>query len=143
MTLALAATLLWLLAALVLPALAADVHATPDTPLVDMTFGQLMTLVTNVGLGGLVFFVWFRAMKRETSMETLIGRYNESQAAHLAAFQDINKEHRAMMREVMEQHRRLAEETRDAVLLNVQVNTRLVEKLDYVLEQGRRPARES
>lgn len=89
------------------------------TSISDLTFGQVMVLLSNFGIGGLVFFIWLYDMKRQTGLEQLNLRYSDSAAAHLQAFKDIN-----------EAYRELAAETNKATLLNVQVQTRLAEKLE-------------
>lgn len=99
----------------VVPPLAHD----QPTSISDLTFGQVMVLLSNFGIGGLVFFIWLYDMKRQTGLEQLNTRYSESSAAHLQAFKDIN-----------EAYRELASETNKATLLNVQVQTRLAEKLE-------------
>lgn len=91
-----------------------------DSSLFGLTFGQLMMLVTNLGMGGIVFIVWLNGLKRQTSMEHLIEKYDETQKAHLAAFKDI-----------VENYRVLSRDTKDTLLLAVQVQTRLVERLEH------------
>lgn len=91
-----------------------------DQSLFGLTFAQVMMLVTNLGLGGIVFVVWFQGIKRQTSMEYLLDKYNETQQAHLAAFRDIVGNYQA-----------LAKDTKDTLLLAVQVQTRLVERLEH------------
>lgn len=99
---------------------AADVPAGGGNhSLIDLTFEQLMAMMSNLGLGAIVFVVWLHGMKRQTSLETLIGKYNEVQEAHLSAFKDINAAYREM-----------AEETKDTILMSTQIQTRLVEKLE-------------
>ncbi|WP_447978096.1 hypothetical protein [Candidatus Nitrospira bockiana] len=84
-----------------------------------LTFAQLMTLISNLGLGGIVFVIWFHGFKRQTALEDLIKRYDDTQRAHLEAFRAIN-----------EAYRQLATDTKDTMILNIQVQTRLVEKLE-------------
>jgi|CXWL01.1.fsa_nt_gi hypothetical protein len=93
--------------------------AAPPDGVVGITFNQLMYLVTNAGLGGIVLVIWLFERKRSTSMEHLIEKYDATQRAHLDAFQAINGAYRELMRD-----------TKDTMLLTVQVQTRLVEKLE-------------
>lgn len=104
-----------------LTALAQSVAPSPHEPATigDLTFGQIMVLISNFGIGGLVFFVWLYDQRRQVGLEQLNTRYSDSAAAHLQAFRDIN-----------EAYRELAAETNKATLLNVQVQTRLAEKLE-------------
>ncbi len=104
-----------------LSALAQSVQPLPHEPtsISDLTFGQLMVLISNFGIGGLVFFIWIYDQRRQVGLEQLNTRYSDSSAAHLQAFRDIN-----------EAYRELATETNKATLLNVQVQTRLAEKLE-------------
>ncbi len=92
--------------------------------LFGLTFGQLMTLVTNLGMGGIVFIIWLNGLKRQTSMEHLIEKYDETQKAHLAAFKDI-----------VENYRTLATDMKNTSLLVIQVQTRLVERLEAAEKQ--------
>lgn len=102
-------------------ALAQSVQPLPHEPtsIGDLTFGQVMVLVSNFGIGGLVFFIWIYDQRRQVGLEQLNTRYSDASAAHLQAFRDIN-----------EAYRELAAETNKATLLNVQVQTRLAEKLE-------------
>jgi hypothetical protein len=91
-----------------------------DQSLFGLTFGQVMMLVTNLGMGGIVFIIWLNGLKRQTSMEHLIEKYDETQQAHLAAFKDIT-----------ENYRTLATDMKNTTLLAIQVQTRLVERLEH------------
>lgn len=93
-------------------------HELPNG-LTDLTFGQVMVLLSNFGIGGLVFFIWLYDMKRQTGLEVLNERYNETSQHHLNAFRDINAA-----------YRELASETNKAMILNVQIQSRLAEKLE-------------
>lgn len=110
------------------PLWAQEAVASPgDQSLFGLTFGQIMMLVTNLGMGGIVFVIWLNGLKRQTSMEHLIEKYDETQKAHLAAFRDI-----------VENYRALARDTKDTTLLAVQVQTRLVERLEAAEKHGQR-----
>lgn len=83
-------------------------------------------IVAQFGFAGLLLIVFFFVWKRLTPVESLIANYekalqtmDKTQAAHLAAFKDITENYRA-----------LSSDTKDTMLLNVQVQTRLVEKLE-------------
>ncbi len=74
-------------------ALAQSVPPVPhDVPsgIGDLTFAQVMVLLSNFGIGGLVFFIWLYDMKRQTGLEELNARYAEVSQQHLSAFRDIN-----------------------------------------------------
>lgn len=115
-------------------ALAQSVPPVPhDVPsgLGDLTFGQVMVLISNFGIGGLVFLVWWYDQRRQTGLEQLNQRYDESSEQHLIAFRDINAA-----------YRELANKTTETMLLTVQIQTRLTEKLermerDQEREKGR------
>ena len=115
-------------------ALAQSVPPVPhDVPsgIGDLTFAQVMVLLSNFGIGGLVFFIWLYDMKRQTGLEALNARYAEVSQQHLQAFQDINAD-----------YRELASDTNKTMLLTVQIQTRLTEKLermerDQERERGR------
>ncbi len=115
-------------------ALAQSVPPVPhDVPsgIGDLTFAQVMVLLSNFGIGGLVFFIWLYDMKRQTGLEELNARYAEVSQQHLSAFRDINAA-----------YRELASETNKTMLLTVQIQTRLTEKLermerDQEREKGR------
>lgn len=93
--------------------------AAGEQSIFGLTFAQLMALISNLGLGGIVFVIWLHGIKRQTSVEALLTRYEESQQGHLQAFKDINEAYRA-----------LATDMHNTMLLNIQIQTRLVEKLE-------------
>lgn len=115
-------------------ALAQSVPPVPhDVPsgITDLTFGQVMVVASNFGIGGLVFIIWIYDLKRQTGLEELNARYAEVSQQHLSAFRDINAA-----------YRELASETNKTMLLTVQIQTRLTEKLermerDQEREKGR------
>lgn len=76
-------------------------------------------IAAQFGFAGLLLMVFYFVWKRLTPVEQLIASYQEAQAAHLAAFKDIT-----------ENYRTLQTDTKDTMLLNIQVQTRLVEKLE-------------
>jgi hypothetical protein len=67
-----------------------------------------------VGFGILAYMMY-----RQSALEGITKRYDETQQAHLQAFKDINEAYRVMLKE-----------TKDTILLAVQVQTTLVAKLD-------------
>lgn len=96
----------------------------------DLTFGQVMVLLSNFGIGGLVFFIWLYDMKRQTGLEQLNERYHDVTTQHLSAFKDINAAYRD-----------LAAETNKTMLLNVQIQSRLTEKLERMERDQERDGR--
>jgi len=67
-----------------------------------------------VGFGILAYMMY-----RQSALEHITKRYDETQQAHLQAFKDINEAYRVMVKE-----------TKDTIVLAVQVQTTLVAKLD-------------
>lgn len=67
-----------------------------------------------VGFGILAYMMY-----RQSALENITKRYDETQQAHLQAFKDINEAYRVMLKE-----------TKDTILLAVQVQSTLVAKLD-------------
>ena len=67
-----------------------------------------------VGFGILAYMLY-----RQSALEGITKRYDETQQAHLQAFKDINAAYREMMRD-----------TKDTILLAVNVQSTLVAKLD-------------
>lgn len=93
-------------------------------------FWDLLGILSNFGLGGIVFVIWYFSFKRQTSTESLVKNYQDLSEQHLKAFEQINERNTAAFHEVMESYRTLSQETRDAVLMNVRVNTKLAEKIE-------------
>jgi len=91
----------------------------PDSTVFGLTPGQWVLLIVNGGFGSVFLYHLLNAQKRTASLEDILRRYDETQKAHLEAFKDITANYRELNREAQ-----------NAMLLNVQVQTRLVEKLD-------------
>lgn len=100
------------------PALATEAVPGAET-ILGLTFGQLMALVSNFGLGGMVFIVWLIGLRRQTSMESLLTTYSAVQREHLEAFREINAAYRITN-----------EKTVEAILLNVSTLSTLAEKVE-------------
>ena len=67
-----------------------------------------------VGFGILAYMMY-----RQSALEGITKRYDETQQAHLQAFKDINEAYRTMVKEM-----------KDTMLLAVQVQTTLVTKME-------------
>ena len=67
-----------------------------------------------VGFGILAYMMY-----RQSTLEGITKRYDETQQAHLQAFKDINEAYRVMLKE-----------TKDTILLSVQVQTTLVARVE-------------
>lgn len=67
-----------------------------------------------VGFGILAYMMY-----RQSALENITKRYDETQQAHLTAFKEINEAYRLMLKE-----------TKDTILLAVQVQSTLVAKMD-------------
>ena len=78
----------------------------PIVEAVASTLGEL-------SLGLMIFIIWYFDQKRQRSLDCIIKNYEKGQAAQVE----------------------VERECRDAILLGVQVNTRLVERLDYILKE--------
>ena len=76
-------------------------------------------LVERVGFCLVGFGILAYMMYRQSALEGITKRYDETQQAHLQAFKDINEAYRAMMKD-----------TKDTILLAVAVQSTLVAKLD-------------
>ena len=76
-------------------------------------------LVERLGFCLVGFGILAYMMYRQSALEGITKRYDETQRAHLQAFKDINEAYRAMMKD-----------TKDTILLAVNVQSTLVAKLD-------------
>lgn len=106
-----------------------------DKKLEELTAGQLMLLFANMGLGVMVFIVWYFDSKRQTSLEALIGQYSKSADAHLAAFKDINERNTSAFQEVMAAFRDQARDSRDVILTCVRSMSEVMEQIKEVRRQ--------
>lgn len=93
----------------------------PDQTVFGLTPGQWILFMSNVGFAGVFLYFLLQSLKRQEGLDTIVKRYDETQKAHLEAFKDITAN-----------YRQLTTDMRDAMLLSVQVQTRLVEKLDQM-----------
>ena len=78
-------------------------------------------LIERVGFCLVGFGILAYMMYRQSALEGITKRYDETQQAHLQAFRDINEAYRVMLKE-----------TKDTILLSVQVQTTLVARLDQM-----------
>ena len=76
-------------------------------------------LVERLGFCLVGFGILAYMMYRQSALEGITKRYDETQQAHLQAFKEINEAYRAMMKD-----------TKDTILLAVNVQSTLVAKLD-------------
>ena len=89
----------------------------PATPETDIErWGKLAERLgfCLVGFGILAYMMY-----RQSALENITKRYDETQQAHLQAFKEINEAYRVMLKE-----------TKDTILLAVQVQSTLVAKMD-------------
>lgn len=105
--------------------------APPETVVFGLTPAQWVVFLSNVGFGGVFLYFLLTSLKRQQSLEEIVRRYDDTQQAHLQAFRDIS-----------EAYRELLGKAQDTMILGVQVQTRLVEKLERMertREEGGRP----
>lgn len=93
-------------------------------------FTEILSVITNFGLGGLVFVIWYWGLRRQTSLEHLIEKYETDGTNHAEAFRQINVRNTETFREIFEAYRTMNDETHRTILLSIQIQTRLVEKLE-------------
>lgn len=89
------------------------------TPAPVSEFEQWAKLAERLGFCLVGFGILAYMMYRQSALEGITKRYDETQQAHLQAFKDINEAYRVMLKE-----------TKDTILLAVQVQSTLVAKLD-------------
>lgn len=80
---------------------------------------QWSKIVERLGFCLVGFGILAYMMYRQTALEGITKKYDETQQAHLQAFKDINEAYRVMLKE-----------TKDTILLAVQVQTTLVSKVE-------------
>lgn len=97
------------------------VHAWAEEPnSVALTeLDQWAKLAERLGFCLVGFGILAYMMYRQSALEGITKKYDETQQAHLQAFKDIN-----------EAYRLLVKESKDTILLSVQVQTRLLEKVE-------------
>lgn len=88
---------------------AAGPAAAHDHTVIDPS---LLDFIKVFGFGAMIFLIWWGDYRKIGKLTRLVENY-----------EGLTREYHAM-----------AKETRDTMLLTMQVNTRLVERLDYVLE---------
>ena len=101
-----------------------SVHGGPIDPGVLGPSSELErwgALVERLGFCLVGFGILAYMMYRQSALEGITKRYDETQQAHLHAFKDINEAYRAMMKD-----------TKDTILLAVNVQSTLVAKLDQM-----------
>ncbi|MCS6302353.1 MAG: hypothetical protein H8K07_01605 [Nitrospira sp.] len=76
-------------------------------------------LIERVGFCLVGFGILAYMMCRQSALEGITKRYDETQQAHLQAFKDINEAYRVMLKE-----------TKDTILLSVQVQSTLLAKVE-------------
>lgn len=125
-----------------------------EHPLIDITFGQIMLLLTNLGLGAVFLHFLLKKDARATKLEELVNRADATQkdmaqTFKLAmdnvaeAFRQINERNTGAFAEVMTTQRALTKEVRDAILMDVQGNTELKVMMKEILRNRAMPTRES
>ena len=93
----------------------------PEISLTSNFMEKLLFKALDLGAVGVILVIWYFERKRATAAEDIVKRYEESAKSHLAAFTDITAN-----------YRQLTTDMKDTMLLNIQVQTRLVEKLDQL-----------
>lgn len=93
----------------------------PGVPTPDSDIERWGKLAERLGFCLVGFGILAYMMYRQSALENITKRYDETQQAHLTAFKDINEAYRTMLKE-----------TKDTILLAVQVQTTLVAKLDQM-----------
>jgi hypothetical protein len=103
-------------------AVGTDFKSVPDgvPPLHEIdAWERWLNLAERVGFCLVGFAILAYLLYRQDKLEGVTKRYDEMQAAHLQAFKDINAVYRS-----------LSDENQNVILLNTQIQTRLVEKLE-------------
>jgi hypothetical protein len=98
------------------------VQAWAQAPMPSGTISEIEqwgTLVERLGFCLVGFGILAYMMYRQTALEGITEKYNATQQAHLQAFKDINEAYRQMVKE-----------TKDTILLSVQVQTTLLAKVE-------------
>lgn len=98
-----------------------SVHGGPmDTGLVPVSeLERWSALIERLGFCLVGFGILAYMMYRQSALEGITKRYDETQQAHLEAFKNINEAYRVMLKD-----------TKDTILLAVNVQSTLVAKLD-------------
>jgi len=104
-----------LLGGLLVHGWAQEAHA--PVPMNDVE--QWSKVVERLGFCLVGFGILAYMMYRQSALEGITKKYDETQQAHLQAFKDINEAYRVMLKE-----------TKDTILLSVQVQTTLAAKVE-------------
>ena len=123
------------------------------------TVVDLLGVLSNLGLGAIVFVIWYFGQKRQATLEMLIEQYrtlieqdlekfkviNEAQihqfheiwksfrqliAENQDTFKSIDAKNSEQFLTLWQAYREVNRETQDTMLLNVRIQSRLVEKLE-------------
>lgn len=94
-------------------------EAVPTFPSGDSDIERWGKLAERLGFCLVGFGILAYMMYRQSALENITKRYDETQQAHLTAFREINEAYRVMLKE-----------TKDTILLAVQVQSTLVAKMD-------------
>lgn len=84
---------------------------------------QWSKIVERLGFCLVGFGILSYMMYRQSALEGITKKYDETQQAHLQAFKDINEAYRVMLKE-----------TKDTILLSVQVQSTLLAKVEAMEE---------
>lgn len=104
---------------LVLWVLVAQAWAHGGTPAPLDEFEEWSKVVERLGFCLVGFGMLAYMMYRQSALEGITKRYDETQQAHLLAFKEINEAYRQMLKE-----------TKDTILLSVQVQSTLLAKVE-------------
>ena len=90
---------------------------------------ELLGALSNLGLGAMVFVIWYFGQRRQATLEMLVEQYRSLIQQDLEKFKVINEAQIHQFQEIWKSFRQLIAENQDAILLNVQVQSQLTEKL--------------
>ncbi|MDT7040857.1 hypothetical protein [Candidatus Nitronereus thalassa] len=118
---------------------------------------KLGGLVANIGIGGMVFLIWYFGQRRLVTTESLIEQYRGLALQHLEIFKSMEARHNAQYQDMVKNNleafraidaknadlfreqwnmlRQMNKDSQETMLLNVQIQARLVEKLER-MERG-------
>ncbi len=125
----------WLVVGWLTPIAAQEVIPAPvpmpisERPLIDINPKDLRDL----GLGVLIFIVWYFDQRRQRSLEEIIKTYDGTQQAHLSAFKDINERNMGAFKVAMEASQKLSEDYKDTAVMCATVNTTVGAKLEQLV----------
>lgn len=87
-------------------------------------FEQWSKVVERLGFCLVGFGILAYMMYRQSALESITKKYDETQQEHLQAFKDINEAYRVLLKE-----------TKDTILLSVQVQSTLLAKVEAMEER--------